>query len=73
MPDIIMCSGEGCPEKVRENCYRYRAVPNPYRQSYFMEVPFHQTSGRCSYQIVLETKEDDSTEGKDYKVMMEEK
>lgn len=37
MSDITMCEGTGCP--MRESCYRYNAEPNPYRQSYFMEVP----------------------------------
>lgn len=31
MPDITMCTGN-CP--VKENCYRYMAVPNRYGQSY---------------------------------------
>lgn len=35
--DGVMCDGTGCP--MRESCYRYNAEPNPYRQSYFMEVP----------------------------------
>ncbi len=32
MPDITMCVGTGCP--LREECYRYTAEPNPYRQSF---------------------------------------
>ena len=31
MPDITLCTGM-CP--VSENCYRYMAKPNPYRQSW---------------------------------------
>lgn len=32
MPDISMCSNEHC--KLKETCYRYKAIPNEYRQSY---------------------------------------
>jgi hypothetical protein len=32
MPDISMCSNSTCP--LREQCYRFTAVPNEYRQSY---------------------------------------
>jgi hypothetical protein len=32
MPDISMCKNIRCPSRV--TCVRYRAVPNPYRQSY---------------------------------------
>jgi hypothetical protein len=37
MADITMCSGEGCEPK--ETCYRYKAVPNKYTQSYFKKPP----------------------------------
>lgn len=37
MSDITMCEGTGCP--FRDSCYRFTAEANPYRQSYFMEVP----------------------------------
>lgn len=32
MADISMCEGGDCPKK--ERCYRFKATPNPYRQSY---------------------------------------
>ena len=32
MPDISMCMNKECPKK--NKCYRYMAVPNPFRQSY---------------------------------------
>lgn len=32
MPDISMCANKDCT--LRMGCYRYRAVPNPYRQSF---------------------------------------
>ena len=38
MPDITMCDGQGCLQK--NKCYRYRAEPTPYWQSYFMEAPY---------------------------------
>ena len=37
MADITMCSGEKC--QLKENCYRYTAKPNEFRQAYFMEPP----------------------------------
>jgi hypothetical protein len=37
MPDITMCSGEGCP--LKDSCYRYTAVEDEY-QSYFIDPPF---------------------------------
>ena len=45
MPDITMCSGEGCP--VKEFCYRFTAKPNEYRQSYFVEPPIKD--GKCDH------------------------
>lgn len=42
MPDITMCKGvkyqSECPMK--DFCYRYKVVPNEFRQSYFMSAPF---------------------------------
>jgi hypothetical protein len=43
MSDIAMCKGTGCP--VKEQCYRFTAKPNEFRQSYFVEVPFKD--GKC--------------------------
>ena len=31
-PDIAMCFGNSCDR--RNDCFRYRAQPNPWRQSY---------------------------------------
>jgi hypothetical protein len=42
MADITMCAGEGCLKK--ESCYRFNATPNPFRQSYFMDIPLIQVS-----------------------------
>jgi len=35
MPDITMCNNEDCKQK--EQCYRYKAKPTPYRQSYWAD------------------------------------
>ncbi len=43
MPDIAMCNNKTCPSRV--NCYRYRAKPNRYRQSYVELQP--NSSGKC--------------------------
>lgn len=32
MVDIAKCPGDGCSRK--NECYRHRAYPNPYRQAY---------------------------------------
>jgi hypothetical protein len=45
MPDISMCNGKGCPSA--NECYRFRATPNEYRQSYFMTPPIKD--GKCDY------------------------
>jgi hypothetical protein len=37
IPDISMCHGENC--EMKEICYRYKAKPNEYMQTYFVESP----------------------------------
>lgn len=32
MPDITMCINNSCP--IREKCFRFRAIPDKYNQSY---------------------------------------
>jgi len=45
MTGISMCANEKCTKK--ETCYRFKAKPNEYRQSY---VGFQQDSkGNCEY------------------------
>lgn len=39
MADITMCKGTNCP--LKEDCYRYTAPINEYRQSFFSAVPYH--------------------------------
>lgn len=41
--DITMCKGTDCP--LKENCYRFTAINNEYRKSYFVEPPFKE--GKC--------------------------
>lgn len=45
MPDITMCRGNGC--ELKDNCYRYKATPNDFRQSWFFKPPF--TGSSCDY------------------------
>lgn len=40
MADITMCKWEWCNKK--ENCYRFTAKADPYRQSYFMSSPIKE-------------------------------
>jgi hypothetical protein len=47
MPDISMCSGEKCP--LKENCYRFLATPNEFRQSYFMNPPYNDETKECNH------------------------
>lgn len=37
MPDITMCCNYDCP--LKEKCYRYRAIPDEYWQSFAMFKP----------------------------------
>ena len=46
MPDITMCSGEGCSHK--EKCYRFTATPSEFRQSYFINPPIDE-NGKCDH------------------------
>ena len=45
MPDISMCEGGECPHK--EKCYRYKAKPSEYQQTFFDEVPYK--NGKCEH------------------------
>jgi len=45
MPDIAMCNDDSCPMK--KTCYRFVAVPNEFRQSYFTESP--RKGDDCEY------------------------
>ena len=45
MADITMCNGKYC--ELAQTCYRYKAEPSKYRQSYFCETPIKD--GKCDY------------------------
>lgn len=52
MPDITMCINDSCP--LRKKCYRYRAVPSKYRQSFCRFEPItlsylHHTELMCPH------------------------
>lgn len=46
MPDITMCRDSTCP--MRGECYRYRAMPCEWRQSYFMGT-IRKSDTECDY------------------------
>lgn len=52
MPDITMCMDMTCSQK--ETCYRYKAKPNEYRQSYFMNSPRPEDGGECTHYWKIE-------------------
>jgi hypothetical protein len=61
MPDISMCMGSNgtetyCP--LRQSCYRFKARPSEYRQSYFTDAPFiiEPDGVSCEYFWKLEVK-----------------
>jgi hypothetical protein len=45
MPDISMCSGEGCP--IKDTCYRFTATPTDPWQAYFGGVPYSHEDALC--------------------------
>ena len=45
LPDITMCNGNNC--ELASMCYRYKAEPTPYRQSYFITPPNKELE--CEY------------------------
>ena len=50
MADITMCNGKECTKK--ETCYRFKAKPCEYRQSYFFSPPFEidkKGQTKCEY------------------------
>lgn len=50
MPDITMCSGQQC--SLQNDCYRHRAPPSEYLQSYFVTPPYKD--GRCEYFLSID-------------------
>ncbi len=47
MADITMCEGKDCP--LKETCYRFTAIVNEFRQSYFTETPYNKEKENCEY------------------------
>jgi hypothetical protein len=60
MPDITMCPGityDGVVCGLRETCYRYKATPSEYCQSYFYYGPVDTADGQtCDYFWPIESK-----------------
>jgi len=54
MPDISMCCNRDCP--IREKCYRYRARPDKYWQSYAF---FEYKDDKCDNFWELDVRVDD--------------
>ena len=68
MPDIAMCNGEGkphssdkdstsvdCPKK--ETCFRYKATPSEFRQTYFLGIPYDPITKECKHFLPMAMKE----------------
>ena len=52
MPDISMCTGNGCPRS--STCYRKTAKPSRYMQTYFTNPPFEASDPtRCRYYMPI--------------------
>ena len=50
-----MCMGVGCP--IRTSCYRFRAEPNPFRQSYITNTPYNHDTQSCASESKLSKEE----------------
>lgn len=51
MPDITMCKGVNCPKK--DKCFRYKAIPDNLRQSYFMDSPYDKEMKWCEHFVEI--------------------
>lgn len=47
MPDLTMCKGKNC--EIKNSCYRFKAIPDNYLQSYFLISPIKNNG--CEYYI----------------------
>lgn len=56
--DITMCKGQNCDKK--ESCYRFKAEPNRFRQSYFVETPWVDHHGEQVCDKYWPTKEQET-------------
>ena len=55
MPDLTMCSGEGCKQK--KKCYRFLAKPDKF-QSFYAQPPFSDKTGKCTEFLECKSKSD---------------
>ena len=53
MADITMCTDSKCPK--RNTCYRFKAKPSEFRQSYFADSP-KKEDGSCDHYWETEKK-----------------
>jgi hypothetical protein len=64
MPDITMCTGHGC--EVKNDCYRYMAVPTPEAQLWQAFDPDDTEHcfrvARASHKLMPENWQDESRE-----------
>jgi hypothetical protein len=51
MPDITMCDDRNCG--IRNKCYRFRAIPDEWRQSYF-RGSVRKPNEPCKHFVALE-------------------
>lgn len=56
MPDITMCQGINC--EISSICYRYKAEPSKFRQSYFVKTP--NKGLECEYFWEYKTDDDET-------------
>ena len=47
MVDYAMCEGTKCP--LKETCYRFRACPDKYMQTWMEKVPYDFEKQQCTY------------------------
>jgi hypothetical protein len=55
MPDITMCQGNDCP--LKKTCYRHKATPSKFRQSYFIEAPYKDENCSHYWEIEMSSKQ----------------
>ena len=53
-PDIAMCKGKDCP--LKETCYRHKAKPSDFSQSWFTDSPYKKDTKKCDYYWKEETR-----------------
>ena len=56
MPDISMCNNQTCPSK--DTCYRFKAKPNEYYQSYTTYV-VPEGKDKCEHYVPVSVRKQD--------------